>query len=37
MAKNSLPVRQPGASGAGKPELVPNPPPKVVFVPAKKG
>jgi hypothetical protein len=36
MAQSDLPQRQPGASGAGNPEPVPNPPPQIIFVPAKK-
>jgi hypothetical protein len=30
--KSDLPVRDPGASGAGLPELVPSPPPQVQMV-----
>ena len=37
MAQSDLPVRQPGASGAGRPEPGPYPPPQPIFVPAKKG
>lgn len=36
MAQNDLPVRNPGASGAGRPENVPSPPPQAQMVHAGK-